>query len=68
MASPKGKNSRKEGSRKKTYNGQSKFTKYGNPGPKGGNKKYKKHMTKIYSEKPNTNKVHLLFYFATCWL
>ena len=42
MASPKGKNSRKEGSRKKTYNGQSKFTKYGNPGHKGGNKKYKK--------------------------
>ena len=25
-------------------------------------------MTKIYSEKPNKNKVHLLFYFATCWL
>ena len=42
MASPKGKSSRKEGASKKTYNGQGKFTKYGNPGPYGGNKKYKK--------------------------
>jgi hypothetical protein len=42
MASPKGKNSKKEGARKKTYNGQGKFTKHGTPGPSGGNKKYKK--------------------------
>ena len=27
---------------KKTYNGQSTNTKYGNPGPNGGGKKYKK--------------------------
>jgi hypothetical protein len=28
--------------KKKTYNGQSARTKYGSPGPNGGNKKYKK--------------------------
>jgi hypothetical protein len=42
MASPKGRNNRKEGVQKKTYNGQGKNTKYGTPGPHGGNKKYKK--------------------------
>ena len=42
MASPKGKTGTKEGARKKTYNGQGKYTKYGTPGPHGGNKKYKK--------------------------
>ena len=42
MASPKGTSSKKEGARKKTYNGQGKFTKHGTPGPYGGNKKYKK--------------------------
>ena len=33
---------KKESSKKKTRQGTSKFTKYGNPGPNGGNKGYKK--------------------------
>jgi len=41
MASAK-KDQKIEANRKKTYNGQSTRTKYGTPGPYGGNKKYKK--------------------------
>ena len=33
---------KKEGSKKKTSIGNSKFTKFGQPGPHGGNKRYKK--------------------------
>ena len=40
MATKKG--NRKEGTKKKTKNGNSKFTKQGLPGPHGGNKNYKK--------------------------
>jgi len=36
------KGTRKEGYKKKTRIGLSKFTKYGHPGPSGGNKNYKK--------------------------
>jgi len=32
----------KEGTKKKTRIGSSKFTKHGNPGPHGGNQHYKK--------------------------
>jgi hypothetical protein len=35
-------NSKKLGRKKKTSIGSSKFTKYGHPGPCGGNKTYKK--------------------------
>jgi len=38
----KTKERRKEGHKKKTSIGNSKFTKYGHPGPNGGNKNYKK--------------------------
>jgi hypothetical protein len=41
MASAK-KDQKIEAIKKKTYNGQSASTKYGTPGPYGGNKKYKK--------------------------
>jgi len=41
MASAK-KDQNIEANKKKTYNGQSESTKYGSPGPFGGNKKYKK--------------------------
>ena len=36
------KGNKKEGTKKKTKNGNSKFTKRSSPGPHGGNKTYKK--------------------------
>jgi len=38
----KKKSGKREGTKKKTRIGMSKFTKYGHPGPNGGNKHYRK--------------------------